>query len=153
MDDCWEMVKGDREQVRLTENAAVFEKWMTAGPEMARLVDKFEQTLQPTNNNDLRHHQQPAAHHKRHKEDLSSLKRKLSYLGNPFAEESEELLCLSTKDVANTEVVNKVMHAKETGKAQYFQFVNERLLQRTKPLSDPIRLNRVALFRNQNKST
>ena len=147
------MVKGEGGAVGLTENAAALEKWMTAGPEMARLVDEFERALQLTNNNDQRHHEQTAAHQKRYKEDLGSLKRKLSYLGNPFADESEELLCLSTKVVASTEVVNTVVHAKEMGKAQYLEFVHERLMQRSKPLSDPIKLNRVALFRNQNKST
>ena len=61
--------------------------------------------------------------------------------------------CLSTKDVASSEVVNKVVHAKEMGPAQYLEFVNDRLLQRSKPLSDPVQLYRVALFKNQNKST
>lgn len=60
---------------------------------------------------------------------------------------------MSTKDVSSTEDVNTVVHAKETGMAQYLELVNERLLQRSKPLSDPIHLNRVALFRNKNKST
>ncbi|KAL8602555.1 hypothetical protein ACOMHN_065807 [Nucella lapillus] len=91
------MAKGEGGVIGLRENAAGFEKWMTAGPEMARLVDEFKQALQPTNNNDQRHHEQTAAHQKRYKQDLSSLKRKLSDLGNPFAEESDELPCLQKR--------------------------------------------------------
>ena len=56
------------------------------------------------------------------------------------------------KKRASTEVVCTVVHAEEADKAQYLEFLHERLLQRLKPLADPIKL-RVALCRNQKKST
>ena len=65
---------------------------MTAGPEFARLAEEFEQTMTSASNSDRRHHEQTEAHQKRFKSYLDSLREKLSYLGNPFAEESEELL-------------------------------------------------------------
>lgn len=40
-----EMVKGSGGVVGITENPTAFKKWMTAGPEQARLLKEFEQSL------------------------------------------------------------------------------------------------------------
>ena len=146
------MVKGEGGAVGLTESADTFERWMTAGPEMARIVQEFEVTITSTSASD-RHHEQTEAHQKRFKTDLQSLTSKLAHLGNPFEEESTELLSLATKQVASAEVVATVKNAKETGRAAYLAFVDERLQQRTKLLSDAMQMKRVALFSNQNKSS
>ena len=76
----------------------------------------------------------------------------MSFLGNPFTEESSELLNISTKAIANEDVVTAVTTAKEKGQASYLTFLDERLQKRTKLLSDPIQTNRIPLFSNQNKS-
>ena len=76
---------------------------------------------------------------------------KFSHLGNPFAEESTELLSISSKVMANAEAVAAVTNAKDNGRAAYLAFIVERLQQRTKLLSDPMQIHHVALFSNQKK--
>ena len=38
------MVKGEGGAIGLTESPDAFERWMTAGPEVARLVRQFEES-------------------------------------------------------------------------------------------------------------
>ena len=118
-------VKGEVRMVVLTENTAVFEKWMTPSLEWQSWWISLNKHYcrQRTMTKDIMSRQQ----HTRNdtKKNFCSMGKKVLYLGNFFAEESAELLCLSTKDVASTKVVNTVVHAKETGKAQYLVFVDE----------------------------
>ncbi|XP_078364322.1 uncharacterized protein LOC144648717 isoform X1 [Oculina patagonica] len=39
------IVKGEGGAVGLTENPAALRRWMVAGPELSRMVDKFEETI------------------------------------------------------------------------------------------------------------
>lgn len=78
-----------------------------------------------------RHHGQTEAHQRRFQTDLESLVEKISHFGNPFAEESKELFSISTKIMANAEVVAAVTNAKENGRVAYLAFLDKRLKQRT----------------------
>ena len=62
--------------------AMILKHNLSLAASQAGLVDEFEQAQQLTNNDDHRYHEYTAAHQKRYKDDLSSLKTKLSYLGN-----------------------------------------------------------------------
>lgn len=126
---------------------------MTAGPEIARLVRQFEESTTHTNDTEKsRHHEQTETYQRCFQKDLEKLVTKMSSLGNPFTEESSELLNISTKAIANEDVVTAVTTAKEKGQASYLTFLDERLQKIIKLLSDPIQTNRIPLFSNQNKS-
>ena len=111
------MVKGEGGAIGLTESPDAFERWMAAGPEVARLVRQFEESKTSISDIEKRHHEQTEAHQRRFQIDLESLVKKISHLGNPFAEESTELLSISTKVIANAEVVAAVTNAKTNGRA------------------------------------
>ena len=55
-------------------------------------------------------------------------------MGNPFEEESQDLLVLDTKEIADPAVVKTVRSAKSVGQDQFDAFTKECLLDRTKSI-------------------
>ncbi|QQP37628.1 Hypothetical protein FKW44_017958, partial [Caligus rogercresseyi] len=67
-------------------------------------------------------------------------------MGNPFEEESQDLLILDSKDIAGPAAVETVMNAKKIGQEQFEAFTRECLLDRTKAVDDPIPRNKLKVF-------
>ena len=78
--------------------------------------------------------------------DVTSLVNSIDQLGNSFKEDSGDLLSLDTKDIMPAEVVQSVKSAKKRDQNQYKDFVKERFVERTKPVTDPIKRNKIPLF-------
>lgn len=60
---------------------------------------------------------------------------KLEDFGNPFEEDSQDLLVLDNKEIAPSQAVDDLRCANKVGQVQFENFVRERLVERTKPLS------------------
>ncbi|KAK3703668.1 hypothetical protein QZH41_011790 [Actinostola sp. cb2023] len=142
------IVKGDGGAVGLTENPVALRRWMTSGPEMARLVNEFESSMLMTSN-----HQSSESHHEVQTsfqvsffKDVTSLVATFEDLGNPFIEESEDLLVLDTKEIAAPDAVGRLRQIETIGRDQFDTFLTERLLDRKKSLYDPIKRNKLSLF-------
>ena len=71
-------------------------------------------------------------------------------LGNPFLEDSVDLT-LDTIDIMDEEVVMSITNVYNTGLEQYTMFVQERLRDQTKNISDPIKKNKL-LFSKKTQS-
>ncbi len=67
-------------------------------------------------------------------------------IGNPFGEESTDLLTLDTKVIMSSEVIESVRSAEDVGKAQYTKFVEERITHSTKTVYDTVSRNNMKLF-------
>ena len=67
-------------------------------------------------------------------------------MGNPFKEESQDLLVLDTKEIADPAVVKTVRSAKSVGQDQFDAFTKECLIDRTKSIYDTIYRNKLPLF-------
>jgi len=67
-------------------------------------------------------------------------------LGNPFNEKSKELIVAHRKDVANETIVNTVQNFVSIGEAQFNTFVQERFIDRSKPVTDTIKKNKFPTF-------
>ncbi|KAH3786319.1 hypothetical protein DPMN_164425 [Dreissena polymorpha] len=63
----------------------------------------------------------------------------LEEMSNPFMEECEDLLVLGKRDIADPKVANTIRNIEQIGKNQYQEYIRDRLDNRTKPLSDPIK--------------
>ncbi|KAK3703666.1 hypothetical protein QZH41_002431 [Actinostola sp. cb2023] len=79
-------------------------------------------------------------------EDVTSLVATFEDLGNPFIEESEDLLVLDTKEIAAPDAVGRLRQIETIGRDQFDTFLTERLLDRKKSLYDPIKRNKLSLF-------
>ena len=93
-----ERIKGDGGAVGLTEGPAALLRWMVAGPEVARAVTQFEiQYISSPSEKEHLHHEQTTsiqrAFHEVGKNTVSVIRE----MGNPFAEDTGELIALDTK--------------------------------------------------------
>ena len=67
--------------------------------------------------------------------DVRSLVGVIEAMGNPFEEESQDVVILDTKDIAGPAAVETVMNAKRIGQEQSEAFTRECLLDRTKAVA------------------
>ena len=139
----------------LTESSAQLLRWMVSAPEIARLIAEFESLQDAIKTNqskgpDIYHHEQ-----------VKSVQGKFQTLvkveametfGNPFKENSGDVLVLDTKDIASEQVVATVNGIENAGQQQFQMFLEERLVKHKKEVTDVIKLNKFALFSNPRKS-
>ena len=111
-------VKGDGGGVGLTENPAALRRWMVTGPEMARLIGKFEVSTMKKKKTDFRHHEQTKHAQMTFGRDITSLTGVIEQMGNPFAENSNDLLLLDSRDLADPAVIDTLRQIKSLGQEQ-----------------------------------
>ena len=70
----------------------------------------------------------------------------MNELGNPFLDDSDELLALDTRSVLDESVVNTVRTVYELGKDQYTKYHKEVIVDRTHSIHEPIKKNALPLF-------
>lgn len=146
-----EVIKGDGGAVGLTENEAALKRWMVSGPEIARIVNEFEDCCSRDTTTSHVHHDQKPSVQKLFVQDVKSLISVIDDLGNPFCEKSSDLLVLDTKEMMSEVVIKSVTRAKEIGQSKYETYVKERLENRTIPISDTIERTNLSLFGSQEK--
>lgn len=139
-------VKGDGGAVGLTDNPSALRRWMIAGPEVARVISEFENDLHRNASMLTCHHDQTASVQISFARDVRSLVAAIDEFGNPFEEESQDLLVLDTKEIADPAAVNTVRDAKKIGQKQFDAFAKECLIDRSKSINDAIHRNKLPLF-------
>ena len=94
-------------------------RWSVAGPERVRVISEFESsTGRNTRDSSSRHHEQSKANHKRMAAQVKSLVGVMIDLGNPFEEESADLLRLLSRDIMGKAYVECLTNIKCRGKNQ-----------------------------------
>ena len=83
----------------------------------------------------------------RFKSHVEALNKYIKECGNPFEEESQDLLTLTTKDIVNPPAIDTIKNISQNRKQQYEKFVKERFVQKTTALNEPIPQNRYILFK------
>ena len=140
-------VKGDGEAIGLTNNATALRRWMVAGPEVARVIVEFEDfNMHPRNQQETRHHEETPSVQNTFARDVASLVAVIEELGNPFEEDSQDLLVLDTKEIADHAVIETVRNAKQIGQDQFEAFSKECIVDRTKSIEKAIHRNKLPLF-------
>ncbi|CAG2215325.1 unnamed protein product [Mytilus edulis] len=113
---------------------------LNPGPEMARLTKEFESTVSDFEvEEDEHHHENKTSVQKSFLKDIWSMVEVMNELGNPFMEDSQDLLVLDTKDIAPTSVVDTIRKIEKIGKTQYEKYIEDRLIKRTVPIFEPIK--------------
>ena len=78
---------------------------------------------------------------------MKSLVATLEELGNPFLEDSGDLLTIDTKIIKSKEAVQTVFKIEAKGREQYSKFVKDRITaQQNIPLSTIISKNKLTVF-------
>ena len=78
--------------------------------------------------------------------DVKSLTKTIEQMGNPFIENSDDLLVLDSRSIVDSAVADTVQCIERTGFDQYNTYVNERLVDQTTPITDTIKCNNLYLF-------
>ena len=150
-----ELIKGEGGVIGITENPNALLRWMVAGPELARMVAEFERVEEEHIANQTRnpHHEQSSASQKRFTCHVQSLVSTIEELGNPFEEESMDLISLVSKAIADPAMKATLNKIESVGKDQYESFVKERITERSKPIDDSIPRNKLPLWNPMSKSS
>jgi len=77
---------------------------------------------------ETRHHEQTRKFQETFTKNVQSLVEVIEEMGNPFLEESKDLLRIDTKDIIDPAVASSVNQAESLGNQQYKTFIAERLL-------------------------
>jgi len=109
-------VKGDGGAVGLTDNPNALQRWMIAGPVMSRMVAEFEDDSIPRS---YKHHEQTKAVQTTFVNEVKALVEAFEDIGNPFKEDSGDLLTLDIKLIMDYEVHKVVDNAYTVGQEQY----------------------------------
>ena len=140
------VVKGEGGAVGLTENPAALRRWMVAGPELSRMLQEFEGGNSLTEENVTHHEQKPAVQNAFFKDVLNTVSSH-EELGNPFLEEGENLMAIHTNDA----VIRTVRDARKIGEEQFNLFIKDRLIDRSKPVTCPLKKNNLPTLSTPNK--
>jgi len=71
-------------------------------------------------------------------EDVKLLTSVTEEMGNPFIEEGQDLLVLDTRGIVDANVAETVRKAEILGEEENSKFVDERLIQRSKPITETL---------------
>ena len=141
-------IKGDGGAIGLTESPSSLRRWMIGGPELARMINEYEEQLPRENRQVRKHHEQVSSLQNAFLKDVKNLVNAMEDLGNPFKEDSGDLLTLDTKVIMPIVVVESVKNIQRIGKDQYNTFVREVILreENEKAVTQPIKRNKLPLF-------
>ena len=145
------IVKGDGGIIGITENETALKRWMVAGPEIGRLLNEYEEKhTHKRADNDRRHEQIPSIQ-KLFALNTKSVVEAIEEMGNPFLDDSSDLVALDTKVIMSEAVVNTIRTAEHLGSTQYQTFIKERMSESSTSLYDPIHKNNLPLFKSGQK--
>ncbi len=100
----------------------------------------------PPKKDPARHHDQTTSIQAAFAKDVRSLVSAIEDLGNPFEEESTDLLVLDTKEIADHTSVEDVQNARRIGQEQFQAYIRDCLIERSKSIDDVIHRNKLKLF-------
>lgn len=146
-------MKGSGGCIGLTENPVAFRRYMLSGPELSRLWKQFESEYFSDNDPDhpqnFLNHEQGLSTRRNFQRQVTSLCSITRKMGDPFLTDFSDLVSLDSRDCADESVIAALYTLEDTGKGQYSNFVKEVLEQRRRSIHEPIKCNKLALFRKQ----
>ena len=120
---------------------------MVAGPEIARLVSGYKVVSKKKDKRpNTKHHNEATTSQKAFLENVRKLCSTLAEMGNPFEEESSDLLSLDTKDIADPGKAQLVPMHYAQGKEQFTSFMKCLENEDRSSFYDPIKKNKLLFF-------
>ena len=117
--------------IGLAEDSIQLLRWIVCGPEVARSVRDFEASL-PYNleaslSEQTKHHEQTPSAQKWFSKNVNDLVSVFQEAGNPFLEESKDLIALDAKNIPNQNSVDNMRKVAESAAKQLNEFFEDRL--------------------------
>ena len=140
------VIKGEGGAIGVTEDPSALRRWMVAGPEVSHLVRTYEKISDGKDENEIHHREQTAHAQKTFLERINKLFSTINEMGNPFMEETKDLVTLDTKRVAHPSKAEKVATHYETGKKRFDEFMAILSPGSESNFYDPIKKNKIDFF-------
>ena len=99
----------------------------------------------------MTHHEQKPGVKNAFSEDVLNSVSSFEELENSFLKEGENLMAIHTKDIMDDAVVRTVLNARKIGEEQFNLFTKERFIDRSKPLTYPLKKNNLPSLSTPNK--
>ena len=131
-------VKASGGAIGLTENPVALKRWMVSGPEQTRLLYEFERQCKTESTVNFQHHEHGFSAQHAYKNQVNKLCTTISTMGNPFTEESKDLMKLDSHDCVHKSAIETLYGIEALGKSQYMSYVQEVLIDRTVSIHNPI---------------
>ena len=142
------VIKGDGCAFGVTEDPSALRRWMIAGPEVSHWVAQYERACgTKARNEHTSHHEDTERAQSLFREKVEKLSQAIKDMGNPFQEETMELLSLDTKDVAHPAAVELISTHLEKGRKRFQEHLKGLEMGEESTLYDPIKKNQVDFFR------
>ncbi len=121
---------------------------MLLAPGSARVVNEFEELLN-SQNQSTAHHEETQSLQIRFLRDVKDLSAVLRKRGNPFLDNSDELVTLGTRDIVEPQACLSVIQCHDIGKALHANYVKTRIEKAEVPILDIISRNNPFKFSNK----
>ena len=132
-EQCNAMVKGNGGAAGLISSPSALRRQVTAGPQTARLLKSFEQSMTSNSADCMDHHEQSPARQKAFKRNVHARIVSFEEAGNPFEDDAGCLFALDSKVIVYAAAMTAVSSDITTGTQQYNNFAEEKFERRTKP--------------------
>ncbi|CAG9821995.1 unnamed protein product [Phaedon cochleariae] len=148
-------VKGNGGAVGLTSDPSALRRWTIGGPEICRLLNEFNHSEDADDDEvpiSRTHHEQTKSYQSRFADHFAALKDAFLTYENPFSVQGTELVAIDSSVVVGTDAVQTLYDAVEKSESMYKSFVDERLVEKSRSLYDPIRKCMTKIFTHQKKT-
>ena len=71
--------------------------------------------------------------------EVIALSEVIKEMGNPFNDETNDLLILDSRDVIDNDIKDKMLNLLMLGQDQYYQYVQERLVTKSVNIDEPLK--------------
>jgi hypothetical protein len=141
--------------IGLTENASALDRLMICGPDQARLLGEFESQYMKAEDPEVnyKHHEEGMSSQKSFMQQVKSLTAVINKFGNPFMDDCPELVVFHSRDCAPESTIDTVKSIEKLGTEQYRTFKKEVLEDRSKSIHEPLKKNKLHLFRTPKPKT
>ena len=143
-----DVLKDDGGIIGLTEDPAALRRYMTAGPELSRLIQEFER---PVSNKYTKHHEQYSKFQNTFLIHVTKMNESFSNLGNPFIEDSGQLIDLATSAVMTDDIILCIRQVTKHGCTKYEEFFEDRISTQKKTWTSTLKRMNLSLFSDKSK--
>ncbi len=138
------ILKADGGVIGILDNPTALLKWAISGPVISQMLNE-----ERTDNIPALHHEDTSSHEKHFRQDRDAFIASMLDYGNPFEEEEQQLVHISSRHLLDEVAAKSVRKAQSIGKDLHAAFVTERLESGNVSLYETVKRNNLALFRQK----
>ena len=116
---------------------------------MSHLVANYEEVSGVKVETEKRHHKQSPTYQKSFLDNVKKLTNTLEKMGNPFQEETGDLLCLDTKDIAPPQNAERISTHYSSGMKSFQDHLKVLLLEDTSSFYAPVKKTKLKFFEQE----